>query len=161
MINHRAGIPADLVPLHLGEEWQNMSEVSSLCVPVQERWFTGPGSVTPEQQKLLRALPIFEAAAPGGDQEAGLMDLLEDRFLAPEGADKALLGPGFLKADAAGEAKVLIERLGVKQLTQQELIADHVLPRYDMYRCLFIVVTLFADKLSCDFPEIKERIEAF
>jgi len=94
----------------------------------------------PEQHKLLMALPIFEAAAaPGGDQEAVLMDLLGDRFLAPEGTDKALLGAGFLKADSAGQAKVLIERLGVRQLTQQQLITDHVLPRYNIYRCLYIV----------------------
>ena len=84
-----------------------------------------------EQHKVLKALPIYEAAAaPSAEEPAGaFLDLLEDRFLAPVGADEALLAPSFLKPAPTGEARVLVERLGVKMLTQQELISDHVLPR--------------------------------
>lgn len=102
---------------------------------VQERWFAGPGCVTAEQQRVIKALPIFEAAAAPAAAEASgeppvtFVDLLEERFLAPDGADEALLGPSFLKHAAAGEARVLIERLGVQLLTHQQLITNHVLPR--------------------------------
>lgn len=84
-----------------------------------------------EQLKVLKALPIYEAAAALGAENpaAAFMDLLEDRFLAPDGTDEALLAASFLKPAPAGEARVLVERLGVKMLTQQELITDHVLPR--------------------------------
>lgn len=99
---------------------------------LQERWFSGSDCVTMEQLKVLKALPIYEAAAaPGTEKPAGaFLDLLEDRFLAPDGTDEALLAPSFLKPAPAGEARVLVERLGVKMLTQQELIREHVLPRY-------------------------------
>lgn len=98
---------------------------------VQERWFSGSGCVTIEQHKVLKALPIYEAAAaPGSEKLSGaFVDLLEARFLAPDGTDEALLAPSFLKPAPAGEARVLVERLGVKLLTQQELMTNHVLPR--------------------------------
>ncbi|BDA44284.1 probable Sacsin [Coccomyxa sp. Obi] len=98
---------------------------------LQERWFSGSGCVTMEQHMLLKALPVYEAAAaPGAETPGGaFLDLLEDRFLAPGGTDEALLAPSFLKPAPAGEARVLVERLGVKMLTQQALITDHVLPR--------------------------------
>ncbi len=85
---------------------------------------------------MVKALPIFEAAAgaaPGDasaeEPAAAFLDLLEGRYLAPDGTDEALLGPGFLKHVAAGEARVLVERLGVQLLIHQQLITDHVLPR--------------------------------
>lgn len=109
-----------------------MSGFTSL---VQDRWFQGQGSVSNEQQKILKALPIFElagvhrAGAAPLQAQAGFMDLLEDRFLAPEGSNEALLGPGFITCTSAGEANVLTARLGVQQLTPQHFFTQHVLPR--------------------------------
>lgn len=100
---------------------------------LQDRWFQGQGTVTPEQKKVLKALPVFESAGVHSTgrapQQADFIDLLEERFLAPVGTNEALLGAGFLTC-TAGEIQVLTARLGVKQLEAQPFFTNHVLPRY-------------------------------
>ena len=117
---------------------------------VQERWFSGEGAISPEQRRVLQALPIFPLAAPalpapraaagapstsaGNSAPAAgssYVDLLDERFLAPEGTDAALLsGSAFLAPGAPGEDRVLAaQQLGVTALSRERLLVDHLLPR--------------------------------
>jgi hypothetical protein len=115
---------------------------------VQERWFAGEAGIDEQQLRLLRALPIFAStpAAPAACAEAGIgagartgnehLDLLEPRFLAPEGADPGLLAGGsFFLPGGPEECCVLTQRLGVQQLDDERFLIDHILPRWALASC--------------------------
>ena len=104
---------------------------------VQERWFTS-GGISPQALKTFKALPIYSGAvvaAGSGPTEtaappsAVFVDLLEERYLAPEGTDAHLLAPAFLRHTSPGENKVLVARLGVTQLSSHDFFIRQVLPR--------------------------------
>ena len=109
----------------------------------QERWFAGEGAIEEQQLRLLRALPIFpitclarqeeHSAARSGAARAdsAYVDLLEPRFLAPEGTDPGLLSGGaFLRPAGVAKGRMLTQRLGVIQLSNERFLIDHILPRY-------------------------------
>lgn len=105
---------------------------------------------------MLRQLPIYEAGSlPGGDAspvsgelgdrpgEAGqparappavsshepiFVDLQSQRYLAPPGYARELLGDSFIVSEAAKEVQVLVKYLDIPQLDRATFLQQHLFP---------------------------------
>ena len=113
---------------------------------LQPRWFTGQQAMKQEQMQFLKSLPIFAKAASTTTTTASttkekhtsslFVNLIEQqRFLAPfdlhidiAGCDSILRHPSLLKSCGREVNSILLDHLGVKELSKTDFYKQHVLP---------------------------------
>ena len=108
-------------------------QVPCTAAGMQVRWFQGQDTLSNKLKLTLRSMPIFEEAQPasaGSSGEPCFLDLLDQRQLAPTGTPLEILpGSNFERAHSEAEARILVDHLGVRQLTRTEVLQQHVFHR--------------------------------
>ena len=106
------------------------------------QWYEGNNVLGKGHKAMLCAMPIFEEAqssaaiAAGSGSTATFLDLLQPRQLAPHGTRIDILpGSTFVRAHSDAQAHVLVDHLGVKRLSQTEVLQNHVFHRWAWLPC--------------------------
>ena len=96
------------------------------------RWFEGHAcGLSQTQIQTLKALPIFCGVLEAGTSSTlqPCLDLLGQRWLAPDGMEPRLLAPQFIVSEAPEESALLTQRLGVIPVSEEEFFEHSVLGR--------------------------------
>ncbi|KAK9798935.1 hypothetical protein WJX73_003884 [Symbiochloris irregularis] len=103
---------------------------------LQVQWYEGGDILSKSLKNMLCAMPIFEEAqssaamAAGSGSAATFLDLTQPRQLAPQGTRIDILpGSTFVRAHSDAQARILVDHLGVKRLSQTEVLQNHVFHR--------------------------------
>lgn len=105
---------------------------------LQRRWFLG--GLSPENLLTLKALPVFPTAQTLTDtldgthnkeleEPKGFVNLLQPRYLAPEGVAAALLGANFVMASSPAEEQLLHQQLGCEYMSQADFSSRFLVAR--------------------------------